>query len=50
MSKRWARRKIAEAKHGCTVAEFLKLCCDMGHWFDHIQGTDLELAALILFG
>ena len=48
--KKWARRKIAEAKHGCTVKEFRRLCCDMGTWFDEISGTELEIAAIILFG
>lgn len=48
MSKRRARRLIAEAKHGCTVKEFLTLCADMGHWFDDIQGTELAEAEAVL--
>lgn len=47
--KKWARRLIASAKPGCTVKEFKSMWGDMGYWFDTIQGTDLELASIILF-
>ena len=47
--KKWARRIIAERKKGCTVKEFKRMCLDINRYFDEIQGTDLETAALILF-
>lgn len=43
MSKRQARKTIQALKHGCTVAEFLRCCEDMGAWFDEIIETDTDI-------
>lgn len=37
MSKKQARRQLAQIKPGCTVKEFLTLCADMGFWFDTVS-------------
>lgn len=48
MSRKQARRILQSIKHGQTVKEFLRLCGDMGFWFDDIQGTELETIYRVL--
>ena len=50
MSKKQARRILAAEKQGLTVKEFLKLCSDMGTFFDEIQNTVLEIVYNVLKG
>lgn len=45
MSKRQARKLIASGKQGMTVKEFLKLCHDMGFWFDTVLDNEELLTA-----
>lgn len=48
MSKRQARKMLPDIKNGLTVKEFLRLCGDMGFWFDDVLGTELEIIFWIL--
>lgn len=50
MSKKQARKMLAEAKPGCTVKEFLKACSSFSFWFDDILGTEYEEIFYILSG